>query len=334
MIPPTLITARLTLRPATLADFDTYAAFLASDRARHMGGPHDRAKAWDWFCNDTAQWVLLDMGALIVEHRGRAIGQVAVCGGPHYPEVELGWFLYHARDEGKGLAFEAAAAMRDWAMGSRGLRMLVAYVDPDNAASIHLAERLGGRLDPGADTPNGMATGVWRFAEGVTLTTQRLVLRRPSMGDLPECAAFWASARSHMMGGPWTPEVTAANLAEVIGLWDKCGFSLFTVTLKGSDRAAGLVGPWQPEGFPEAELGWSLWDQALEGTGLAFEAASAARDWFFATTGRVTLLSYTHPDNHRSHRLCERLGAVHDPDAPSPSPPPERIYRHFAKGAA
>ena len=164
----------------------------------------------------------------------------------------------------------------------------------------------------------------------VTLTTDRLILRRPVPGDLDACAAFWASPRCHMMGGPWTREVTKVNLDEVIGLWDRTGFGLFSVTLKGSDHAIGLMGPWQPEGYPEAELGWSLWNEALEGRGLAFEAVTAARDWFFATTGRVTALSYTHVDNHRSHRLCERLGAVHDPDAPSPSPPPERIYRHFA----
>ncbi|MGQ0611645.1 MAG: GNAT family N-acetyltransferase [Paracoccaceae bacterium] len=167
MTPPTLTTARLVLRPATMADFDGYAAFLASPRARFMGGPHDRAKAWDWFCNDTAQWALLNLGALIITHRGRAIGQVAVCGGPIFPEPELGWMLYDAADEGQGLAAEAAAALRDWALGPRGLTALVSYVDPGNAASARLAERLGARPDAAAQTPGGMATGVWRYAGAV-----------------------------------------------------------------------------------------------------------------------------------------------------------------------
>lgn len=163
MIAPTLRTARLRLRPATMADFDAYAAFLATDRARYMGGPHDRAKAWDWFCNDTAQWVLLDMGALIVTLDDRAIGQVAVCHGPHFPEPELGWFLYDSADEGQGLASEAAAALRDWALGPRGLASLVAYIDPANEASLRLAERLGARLDIGAATPDGVPSAVYRF---------------------------------------------------------------------------------------------------------------------------------------------------------------------------
>ena len=163
MIAPTLHTARLALRPATIADFAAYAAFLATDRARFMGGPHGRAKAWDWFCNDTAQWVLLDMGALIVTHQGRAIGQVAVCHGPIFPEPELGWFLYDAADEGQGFAAEAAGAMRDWALGPRGLASVVAYIDPANQASLNLAARLGGTLDPHAATPQGLPCAVYRF---------------------------------------------------------------------------------------------------------------------------------------------------------------------------
>jgi RimJ/RimL family protein N-acetyltransferase len=165
MIAPTLHTARLVLRPATMADFPAYAAFVTSDRARFMGGPHDRAKAWDWFCNDTAQWVLLDMGALIVTHQGRAIGQVAVCHGPIFPEAELGWFLYGAADEGQGFAAEAAASLRDWALGPRGLATLVSYVDPANGASIRLAGRLGGKLDPQAATPGGLPCAVYRFGQ-------------------------------------------------------------------------------------------------------------------------------------------------------------------------
>lgn len=163
MTPPTLRTERLVLRPATMADFPAYRSFVTSDRTRFMGGPHDAAKAWDWFCNDMAQWALLDMGALIVTQEGRAVGQVAVCGGPIFPEPELGWFLFEAADEGQGYVTEAATEMRDWALGPRGLTSLVSYVDAGNLASIRVAERLGGVLDAGAATPEGMATQVWRI---------------------------------------------------------------------------------------------------------------------------------------------------------------------------
>ena len=161
---PVLRTARLELRAPTMADFPAYRAFVTSDRALWMGGPHGAATAWAWFTNDTAQWALLNMGGLIVSHQGRAIGQVALCHNPEFPEPELGWFLFDKAHEGQGFAHEAASALRDWALGPRGLSTIVAYVDPQNAPSRRLAERLGGQIDPAAATPEGMATLVYRWS--------------------------------------------------------------------------------------------------------------------------------------------------------------------------
>ena len=166
MIAPTLTTARLVLRPLQMADFAAYAGFLASDRSRFMGGPHDGKTAWSWFCNDVAQWALLDVGALMVTHRDRVIGQVALCHGPIFSEPELGWFLYQGA-EGQGFATEAAAALRDWGLGTRGLATMVSYIDPANTASARLAERLGARIDPGAATPDNEPTHAWRHVRGV-----------------------------------------------------------------------------------------------------------------------------------------------------------------------
>ena len=160
---PTLHTQRLTLRAPTMADFPAYAAFVTGPRTMFMGGPHDAATAWNWFCNDVAQWSLLNLGALIVWHGDRAIGQVAICHGPNFPEPELGWFLYDPADQGNGFMTEAATALRDWGLGPRGLPTLVSYIDPANTASANLARRLVAERDPNAATPQGMATDVWRL---------------------------------------------------------------------------------------------------------------------------------------------------------------------------
>ncbi len=164
---PTFTTERLVLRPSTMADFDSYADFLASDRAWGMGGPLSVEMAWSFFTNDVGQWALLGMGGLIVERREQpgAIGQVAVCHGPIFPEPELGWLLY-AGHEGHGYASEAAAAMRDWALGPRGLSALVSYIDPANDRSARLAERLGAVIDTNAATPGNAPTRVYRYALG------------------------------------------------------------------------------------------------------------------------------------------------------------------------
>ena len=166
-----------------------------------------------------------------------------------------------------------------------------------------------------------------------TLHTARLTLRKPLPSDLPAAAVFWASERSHLMGGPWTPEETAKETADLHAQWANHGFSLFTAVLKSTGQPIGGIGPFFPDTHPEPELGWSLWSADFEGQGLALEAALAARDWFFATTRYKTAVSYTDPDNHRSHRLCERMGAVVDPAALHPyGDQPTLTYRHFAGG--
>ncbi|WP_246710116.1 GNAT family N-acetyltransferase [Martelella soudanensis] len=159
---PVIETERLRLRRLDFADWPAYFAFLASERARYMSGPHSAETAWAFFCNDIAQWSLFGHGALMFEDRdtGATLGQVALCQGPLFPELELGWFVYDGA-EGKGYVLEAAAAMRDWGFEALGIAECVSYIDPENTRSIRLAERLGARLDPDAPAPHP-ATLVYR----------------------------------------------------------------------------------------------------------------------------------------------------------------------------
>jgi len=148
---PTLETARLVLRPMTMADWPGYERLMASERARFMGGPHRQDAAWGMFCHDVALWQLCGHGALMIEDResGDCAGQVGLNHGPLFPEHEIGWFVYEEA-EGRGYAFEAAEALRNWARDVRCLSTLVSYIDPGNHRSARLAERLGARVDPDA----------------------------------------------------------------------------------------------------------------------------------------------------------------------------------------
>lgn len=149
---PTLSTARLTLRPYARSDFDTYAAFFASDRARYMGGPIDAEKAWSWFTNDAATWALYDFGTLAIEHQGQLAGFAGLVQPPSFPEPECGWVVYDGFT-GQGFAKEAAAAMLDFTFSATDLDSVVSYVDPDNRASHAVARALGGTIDPDARGP-------------------------------------------------------------------------------------------------------------------------------------------------------------------------------------
>lgn len=153
MIPPTLRTARLTLRPMREADYPAYRTFMMSPRSEYVGGPHDEYSAWGGFTHDIAGWTLFGHGALMIElgATGECIGQVCVNGGPLFPEKELGWLVYDGF-EGRGYVTEAAAAMRDWAFGALGVESLVSYIDPRNFRSMAVAERLGAVRDGAAAT--------------------------------------------------------------------------------------------------------------------------------------------------------------------------------------
>ena len=145
---PTLFTERLVLRPPVLADFPTYAAFLASSRSRFMGGPCQGFLAWGMFCHDLACWQMFGHGGLMIDLRasGQCIGQVGINHGPEFPEKELGWLLYEGFEK-EGYATEAARALREWAFKDLQLTTLVSYVDPGNLSSIAVAQRLGAVRD-------------------------------------------------------------------------------------------------------------------------------------------------------------------------------------------
>lgn len=152
---PTLTTARLRLRAMTYDDWGAYCALMTSERARYMGGPFPDSTVWGMFCADHAQWDLFGCGALMidVQETGCCAGQVAINAGPLFPEHEIGWMVYPDH-EGRGIALEAATALRDWAATTRGLETLVSYVDPANLRSCRLAERMGAALDDTASRPD------------------------------------------------------------------------------------------------------------------------------------------------------------------------------------
>ena len=160
------------------------------------------------------------------------------------------------------------------------------------------------------------------------LTTERLTLRMPASRDWEAFAAFMTSDRASMIGGPLTRDLAWRGFGHSVGHWVLRGYGMFFITLRGSDTAIGMTGLWFPEGWPEPELGWSMFSGDHEGKGLAFEAAEVARQYAFQKLGWKTMVSYIDPANLRSIALAERLGAVPQPDAPCPADRPCLVYRH------
>ncbi|WP_299773456.1 GNAT family N-acetyltransferase [uncultured Tateyamaria sp.] len=160
-----------------------------------------------------------------------------------------------------------------------------------------------------------------------TLETERLILRAPELSDFDALAAFYASPRSSFVGGPQSRELSWRALALEAGHWVLRGFGRWTLIEKTTNTPVGIVGLWHPEGFPERELGWDLFDGAT-GKGYATEAAIAARSYAYDTLGWTTLTSLIAIDNEGSRRVAERLGATYDSDFTHERHGPMQLWRH------
>jgi RimJ/RimL family protein N-acetyltransferase len=165
------------------------------------------------------------------------------------------------------------------------------------------------------------------------LESRRLVLRAPAFGDLDGFVRFFTSDRAKYAGGSADAAKAWSEFAEMIGHWVLRGFGSFIITRKDNGKAIGHAGGLQPPGWPERELGWSIWTDDDEGQGFAAEAVRTVRDHLFTTCGWTTAISYIAPDNLRSIAFAEHLGAVLDQGSERPENLRCLAYRHPAPQA-
>ncbi|WP_323777266.1 GNAT family N-acetyltransferase [Leisingera sp.] len=160
-----------------------------------------------------------------------------------------------------------------------------------------------------------------------TLETDRLILRAPAQADFTALCAFYASERADFVGGQMDAEQVWRHLALEIGHWQMLGYGRWAVDEKSSGQCAGIIGLWNPHGWPEAEIGWDLF-QGFSGKGYATEAAIAARNYAYVTLGWPTAISLVDPANHASAAVAQRMGAKQDGSFAHPRMGKLQIWRH------
>ncbi len=142
---PFLLTERLILRPPSAEDLDGWAEFCSdAETNRFLGGTKSRAEAWRMLCAMTGAWTIrgFAMFSMIRRDTGEWIGRTGPWQPEGWPGKEVGWGILRAH-EGKGFAQEAAVASIDYAFDVLGWDDVIHTIDPENAGSIALAERLG-----------------------------------------------------------------------------------------------------------------------------------------------------------------------------------------------
>lgn len=127
-------------------------------------------------------------------------------------------------------------------------------------------------------------TDLRRRVAGVfdSIVTERLRLRRPLASDL-------AAIPEPIDEDWWVLTVETLDGGQIIGE--------VSFTLQCEGRAAEI-------GYALAREHW--------GNGYAHEATGGLVDWLFSDSNRTRISAILHPENHRSARIVERLGFVHE----------------------
>lgn len=161
------------------------------------------------------------------------------------------------------------------------------------------------------------------------LETARLILRAPTLDDLPVWQALHAEPGAFLGGATEDEDVWLSFTSYVAG-WMLHGHGLWTIERRADGAAIGFVLLGLEWGDREPELGWMLAPEA-RGQGYATEAVTAARDFGRDLLG--SFVSYIDRDNTPSARVAERVGARRDATAEAAFPAEDRpfVYRHGAE---
>ena len=143
-----------------------------------------------------------------------------------------------------------------------------------------------------------------------SLRSERLLLRPFQGSDLDALARLNANPLfMRHMGPVMTRDDSWRQLAMLIGHWELRGYGLWAVEYQ--ERLIGRIGLYQPEGWPDLEIGWAL-DPDFWGRGLATEGASTALGQSTQVLGRNDPVSVIRPDNAASIRVAEKLGGRYE----------------------
>jgi len=145
---PTLTTARLVLRPFTLADApqvrELAGAFAVADTTLHIPHPYPEGAAEAWIAMHGPEWAT-GAGATfaVTEREGAAlVGAIGVVIDAASESAELGYWI--AADRwGRGYATEAGRVIVAYCFAALGLRRVHARHFTRNPASGRVLEKLG-----------------------------------------------------------------------------------------------------------------------------------------------------------------------------------------------
>ncbi len=151
---PDLETERLLLRGHRRDDYASELSLWGDPEVtRFIGGkPSTPEEVWARLLRNIGHWTVMGFGYWLVHEKssGRFVGEVGLA--DHHRDVvppfgdtpETGWVLMPWA-HGRGFATELMTTVLSWTEGVLGAPRTVCMIDPDNAASLRVAGKLGYR---------------------------------------------------------------------------------------------------------------------------------------------------------------------------------------------
>lgn len=160
--------------------------------------------------------------------------------------------------------------------------------------------------------PADLSSAAPAFDRPPMIETPRLILRAFRADDVePFCANMadddfavfiTKEGRGLSYGESWQ------RFCSLAGHWVARGYGNFAVEEKASGTFIGHVGPMNPPGWPDFEIGWAIYP-AWQGKGYASEAAAAAFRWAHDALGQRETLHMIADENAPSQKVARALGA-------------------------
>jgi RimJ/RimL family protein N-acetyltransferase len=170
MIVNILKTRRLHLREMTLDDLDDLHSIFSDPIAmRYYPKPFSRKMTTEWIKWNLRNYEKYGFGLWAVIHKEANLF-IGDCGltiqkVDSVEEIEIG---YHIKRSywGRGLATEAAIACRNYAFDILKRSRVISWMNPENIASIRVAEKVGMHLEKETSDNSGQAAVVYSTVPG------------------------------------------------------------------------------------------------------------------------------------------------------------------------
>ena len=168
---PVLTTERLILRETRLEDFEPSVTLWSDETVvRHISGvPSSRSDSWGRLIRLPGLWALLGYGywSVLERESGRFVGQAGLADfkremTPSIEGVPEAGYVFSPDCHGKGYATEAMSAILGWADEVLEAERSCAIINPDNHASIRVAQKLGFDRSEAAQFAGKTVSLFWR----------------------------------------------------------------------------------------------------------------------------------------------------------------------------